>query len=104
MPGRDFRYTFGESMGRTDMTARMGLIALVILGFANSASAFEISSPSVSNGKWDGKYIADKAAGCDGKNISIALKWRHPPAGTKSFAVTVFDPDARHRSLRRRDC
>ena len=77
------------------MTARMGLIALVVVGFANSASTFEISSPSVSDGKWDGKYIADRAAGCEGKNVSIALNWKHPPAGTKSYVVTMFDPDAR---------
>ena len=32
--------------------------------------------------------------GCRGKNISPSLKWANAPAGAKSFAVTVFDPDA----------
>ncbi|MBT8343047.1 MAG: YbhB/YbcL family Raf kinase inhibitor-like protein [Desulfatitalea sp.] len=32
--------------------------------------------------------------GCSGKNISPALKWVHAPASTKSFAITVYDPDA----------
>ena len=32
--------------------------------------------------------------GCNGGNRSPALKWSNPPAGTKSFAVTVYDPDA----------
>lgn len=32
--------------------------------------------------------------GCTGKNISPALKWSNAPAATKSFAVTVYDPDA----------
>jgi hypothetical protein len=32
--------------------------------------------------------------GCDGRNISPELHWSDAPKGTKSFAVTVYDPDA----------
>jgi Raf kinase inhibitor-like YbhB/YbcL family protein len=32
--------------------------------------------------------------GCHGENISPALQWENAPAGTQSFAVTIYDKDA----------
>lgn len=32
--------------------------------------------------------------GCTGENISPLLTWKNPPEGTKSFAVTMYDPAA----------
>jgi Raf kinase inhibitor-like YbhB/YbcL family protein len=40
------------------------------------------------------KYTA-KAFGCSGGNVSPALSWHGAPAGTKSFVLTLFDPDER---------
>ncbi len=34
------------------------------------------------------------AWGCVGDNMSPEFNWMHPPANTKSFAITLFDPDA----------
>jgi Raf kinase inhibitor-like YbhB/YbcL family protein len=32
--------------------------------------------------------------GCTGKNISPQLSWENAPEGTRSFAITMYDPDA----------
>lgn len=32
--------------------------------------------------------------GCSGENMSPALSWKAAPKNTKSFALTVYDPDA----------
>ena len=37
---------------------------------------------------------AEGGFGCTGGNKSPALAWSDAPADTKSFAVTVYDPDA----------
>jgi phosphatidylethanolamine-binding protein (PEBP) family uncharacterized protein len=76
------------------MLARLILTGLLFSGVATSAFAFEVSSASVSDGNWDKKFVADKAGGCDGQNLSIALAWKDPPAGTKSYMLTMYDPDA----------
>jgi len=54
-----------------------------------------------SNSLKDGDYLAqehilsaDYGFGCEGGNKSPHLAWSGAPAGTKSFAVTCFDPDA----------
>ena len=55
----------------------------------------------ISNSFKDGDYLskdfilsADFGFGCAGDNKSPHLKWSDAPAGTKSFAVTCYDPDA----------
>jgi Raf kinase inhibitor-like YbhB/YbcL family protein len=32
--------------------------------------------------------------GCTGENISPQLEWSNAPEGTRSFAITMYDPDA----------
>ena len=32
--------------------------------------------------------------GCEGENISPQLAWTNAPEGTKSYAITMYDPDA----------
>jgi Raf kinase inhibitor-like YbhB/YbcL family protein len=71
---------------------RSSLAVLLLVGFAGPAFAFELSIPSISDGKWDQKFLAKE---CEGQNVSPALSWKDPPAGTKSFVLTMFDRDAR---------
>jgi Raf kinase inhibitor-like YbhB/YbcL family protein len=51
--------------------------------------SLELTSDAFTNGQ----SIPAKYS-CVGKNISPALAWNEPPAGTQSFALIVDDPDA----------
>jgi Raf kinase inhibitor-like YbhB/YbcL family protein len=59
-----------------------------------AASGFALRSPNLApGGVIAGEYVYDRS-GCRGGNISPALSWSDPPAGTRSFALLMFDPDA----------
>ena len=58
------------------------------------SGAFTLSSPDLPDGKPLPAAQVFDSFGCTGGNVSPALEWRGAPAGTKSFAVTVYDPDA----------
>lgn len=55
---------------------------------------FTLSSPDIKEGHFMATDHEFDGFGCNGKNISPELNWANAPEGTKSFAVTVFDPDA----------
>jgi len=55
---------------------------------------FRVTSPDLqSRGRITQTHVFN-GMGCAGQNISPTLQWSNPPAGTKSFAVTAYDPDA----------
>jgi len=59
--------------------------------------AFAVTSNSFKDGDYlpkDFILSADFGFGCAGGNKSPHLKWSDAPVGTKSFAVTCYDPDA----------
>ncbi|MEO6353238.1 MAG: YbhB/YbcL family Raf kinase inhibitor-like protein [Burkholderiaceae bacterium] len=58
------------------------------------AHAFEITSADIAPNKPIPQKFAYNGFGCTGNNISPQLSWKNPPAGTKSFALLVDDPDA----------
>jgi Raf kinase inhibitor-like YbhB/YbcL family protein len=73
----------------------IALLALTIATGAQAAgSAFRLHSPTVAPNSTLSNDQVYSGFGCSGKNISPALSWSGAPSGTKSFAVTVFDPDA----------
>jgi len=75
---------------------KLALIMLASLLTANAAMAdgFDLTSPQLK----ENGHITDEQVfngfGCQGGNVSPALQWKGAPANTKSFAVTVYDPDA----------
>jgi Raf kinase inhibitor-like YbhB/YbcL family protein len=58
------------------------------------ADKFTLSSADMPAGKPIAMQHVFNGFGCTGGNVSPALSWKNPPAGTKSFAVMVHDPDA----------
>jgi Raf kinase inhibitor-like YbhB/YbcL family protein len=56
---------------------------------ATTALVFQLVSPAISNGgTMPVRYT------CDGRGLSPPLRWTAPPAGTRSLALLVRDPDA----------
>jgi Raf kinase inhibitor-like YbhB/YbcL family protein len=104
----------GPNAGRTEMTKRRmlryGIAAGVVAAAAMLGSgalhatgtpkpdAFTLTSADFQdNGPMETAMAATGAANsggeCGGQNVSPALAWSHAPANTKSFALTMFDPD-----------
>ena len=72
----------------------IGGAVLLVAAAAAQAAGFTLSSPTIKPGSMLTDAQVFKGFGCEGKNISPALKWSGAPSGTKSYAVTVYDPDA----------
>lgn len=70
-------------------------IALGSLIFTQALAAeFIVRSLDIKPASSIGEEQVFNGFGCQGGNISPALNWSGAPAGTKSYAVTVYDPDA----------
>ena len=87
-------------MSITRVMTGIAVAAVAFAGIASSASAesFTITSSAFK----DGGMLPQKHAGdtktnpnCVGENVSPALSWTNVPAGTKSFALVMVDPEGR---------
>jgi Raf kinase inhibitor-like YbhB/YbcL family protein len=59
-----------------------------------AAAGFTVTSPDFKQGGTIPMAQVFNADGCTGGNHSPALSWSGEPVGTKSFAITMYDPDA----------
>jgi Raf kinase inhibitor-like YbhB/YbcL family protein len=92
-----------STKGEQTMKARVaskGRVVLAALGlslFGASAAVAEemtLTSTELKEGASIANEQVFKGFGCTGGNISPALSWSGAPSGTKSFAISVYDPDA----------
>jgi Raf kinase inhibitor-like YbhB/YbcL family protein len=68
--------------------------AIIFALSAASAQALIVESKDITANKTIGNEFIYSGMGCTGKNTSPELHWSGAPKDTKSFAVTVYDPDA----------
>ncbi|CCN50253.1 putative Phosphatidylethanolamine-binding protein PEBP [Vibrio nigripulchritudo MADA3029] len=69
-------------------------LALVLTAVSMNSAAFTLTSSDIQEGSRMKSTFEFKGFGCEGDNLSPALSWKDAPKGTKSFAITVYDPDA----------
>ena len=67
---------------------------LAFITFSAQAAAFQVTSNEIKTGEQLTTSHVFSGFGCEGGNTSPSLTWSGAPEGTKSFAVTVYDPDA----------
>jgi len=74
------------------MLKKLVFSLLVFFSAAVQAEGFYLSSTDI-KGQIANTQVFN-SFGCTGKNISPQLSWANAPSATKSFAITVYDPDA----------
>ena len=80
---------------RTICRLGAGLVVIALAHVdAHAQSTFALSSTNLRDGAQAAASQVFNDNGCTGANRSPQLTWRNPPAGTRSYAVTMFDPDA----------
>lgn len=82
-------------MSRLSYTSVVPVLVALALTFSTAAQAgrFSLSSPTLADQGFRARQLFN-GFDCTGQNISPALAWKNAPAGTQSFAVTLYDPDA----------
>lgn len=74
------------------------LLALCLEGLAMASEPFQVSSSTFRDGTLMPRKVGNNLAqnaNCVGQNVSPELTWKNAPEGTRSFALTVIDPEGR---------
>jgi len=76
-------------------TALIAAFAAPVIAFAAAPAAqLSLASKTFAEGATLPNSMVANVYGCTGANQAPELHWSGAPAGTKSFALTMFDPDA----------
>jgi Raf kinase inhibitor-like YbhB/YbcL family protein len=82
-------------------TAALAALCLGVAANAKAAELFTLKSATFEDGKMMPKKVANGKVNmannpnCVGDNVSPELSWSNTPQGTKSFVLTMFDPEGR---------
>ena len=68
--------------------------AVVNAALAQSDGSFRLMSSEWRDGGTVPLRNVFNESGCNGANVSPEFRWSGAPSGTRSFALTIFDPDA----------
>jgi hypothetical protein len=69
-------------------------MAVSLAAISASAGNFTLSSPEIKPSARIANEQVFNGFGCSGGNVSPELVWQGAPTATRSYAVTVYDPDA----------
>src|SRR5262249_36039899 len=83
-----------DSMRKITWVVSIACVAAAPAMVAAATATFKLESPTIKPGATLSEQQVFNGMGCSGKNTSPALHWSGAPAGTKSFALTLYDPDA----------
>lgn len=76
------------------MNLKFLMMPMIVFSMTTAQAAdFSVVSNSQVNGSFPAAQFAN-TMGCTGKNLSPHIAWQNAPQGTKSYVVTVYDPDA----------
>lgn len=75
-------------------TLKLATVLSLSISVSAFAGSLTLSSTDIAQNEFMNKAQEFKGFGCTGDDLSPHLAWTNIPKGTKSFAITAYDPDA----------